>query len=52
MIEDRFSPDILDDVLEEGGCAACIVNTVKDAQKLFEILKEHYENDNEIQLIL
>jgi len=43
---------ILDDALEDGGCAACIVNTVKDAQKLFETLKEHYKNDSEIKLIL
>lgn len=43
---------ILDDVLDGGGCAACIVNTVKDAQKLFGTLKEHYKNDSEIKLIL
>ena len=43
---------ILDDSLAEGGCAACIVNTVNDAQTLFKELRDHYQNDSEIELIL
>ncbi len=43
---------ILSEVLENGGCAACIVNTVKDAQKLFKILRVHFADDNDITLIL
>lgn len=36
----EIARDLLDEKLAEGGCAACILNTVSDAQDLYRLVKE------------
>ncbi|MCP4668870.1 MAG: CRISPR-associated helicase Cas3' [Deltaproteobacteria bacterium] len=43
---------ILSSLLEEGGCAACIMNTVAEAQKQFEYLKQELSFQGDTIFIL
>ena len=36
----EIAKDLLDEKLAEGGCAACILNTVSDAQELYGLVKD------------
>ena len=37
---------LLETKLSDGGCAACIVNTVAEAQKLYRLVKSRFEGDD------
>lgn len=37
----KLTAEILEHALQDGGCAACILNTVDDAQELFAYLQDH-----------
>lgn len=41
----RIMADLLIETVGDAGCAACILNTVADAQEMYELLKGHFPDE-------